>query len=190
MIIGITGPSGAGKSTVTAILAEKYNLFVIDADKIAREVTSKGSPALAEIAQVFGPLYVTLAGELNRRELAKCVFGDKTQLEKLNSITHKYIVKKIEALVKEHSNSIIDAPLLFEAKLDRLCHKIILVSSDVKVRAERIMKRDLITFDEAMDRINSQKDYSSYAPKCDLTVNNDGENIMLQLQEVESWQKN
>ena len=39
MIIGITGSSGAGKSTACEILSEKYDIEIIDADKIARKLT-------------------------------------------------------------------------------------------------------------------------------------------------------
>ena len=191
MVIGVTGPTGAGKSTVTEFLSKKYNLFIIDADKIARQVTAKKSPALKEIENTFGKDYINSDGELNRKALGKLVFSDKEQLEKLNCITHKYIIEEIESLVRSNDICILDAPLLFETNLDLLCEKIILVTGDEAVRAERIMKRDLITIETAMNRIRSQKDYSLYIPKCHLVINNNNDSdLSVELAEVKCWLKN
>lgn len=187
MIIGVTGPSGAGKSTVTKYLSEKYNYFVIDADKIAREITSKGSPALSEISNNFGSVYITEEGELDRRKLGEFVFSNKEKLEILNKITHKYIIKKIKLLVDNNRNAIIDAPLLFETGLDTICDKIILVLCDASKRIERIMERDLISYKEADKRINSQNNYEDYISKSHIIVNNDGRDVPIQLSEVETW---
>lgn len=186
MIIGITGPSGAGKSTVTEYLACKYGYFVIDADKIARDVTVKGSKALDEIAATFGVSYITNDGELDRRKLGELVFSQKDQLDKLNKITHKYILEKIEFLAKCHNNAIIDAPLLFETGLDLICDKIILVLCDTQKRIERIMKRDSLTYKQAEERIKSQKNYEEYISKCQIIIN-DGRDIHKQLTEVKNW---
>ena len=187
MIIGITGPSGAGKSTVTQYLNKEYGFFVIDADKISREITAKGSKVLIEIADEFGYSYITDDGELDRKKLAKLVFSDKEKLKKLNEITHKHIVEKRELLVKNNFNAIIDAPLLFETSLDVMCDKIILVLCDEAKCIERIMKRDFISFEEATKRIKSQNNYDNYISKCHLVVNNDGEDLSKQLAEVGKW---
>ena len=54
MVIGITGSSGAGKSTVCEILEKKYDSKTITADKIARELSKKGTEYLNEIVEKFG----------------------------------------------------------------------------------------------------------------------------------------
>ena len=88
MVIGVTGPTGAGKSTVTEFLSKKYNLFIIDADKIARQVTAKKSPALKEIENTFGKDYINSDGELNRKALGKLVFSDKERTLFFSFIDH------------------------------------------------------------------------------------------------------
>ena len=67
MILGITGSSGAGKSTVCEILEEKYNMKIINADKIAKELSKKGTRYIADIIEKFGKNIVDENGELKRR---------------------------------------------------------------------------------------------------------------------------
>ena len=52
-IIGITGSSGAGKSTVCDILQEEYQVKVINADKIAKELSKRGTSYLDEIIEKY-----------------------------------------------------------------------------------------------------------------------------------------
>ena len=94
-IIGITGGSGAGKTTVCAEF-KKYGAVIVDADKISKEVTKKGSPALGEIEKVLGEQYILSSSELDRKKLGELVFSDDSKLEILNKITHKYIYLKME----------------------------------------------------------------------------------------------
>ena len=74
MIIGITGSSGAGKSTICEILQRKYEANIISADKIAKELSQKGTNYLAEIVKNFGQEILLENGELNRRKLADIIY--------------------------------------------------------------------------------------------------------------------
>ena len=103
----------------------------------------------------------------------------------LNKITHKYVISEIEKIIEEGKNSgvevcVIDAPLLIEAGVDKICDRVIAVISDKDVRAERIAKRDGIEKEAALLRINSQKSDSFYTDACDFVLSND-----LRLQELE-----
>ena len=173
-IIGITGGSGAGKTTITEIFKE-YGAEVLDADVIARQVVGPDSPALLEIQKEWNG--VVAHGKLDRKALAKIVFNEESQLHKLNSITHKYIIDEIERQI-ENSKApffVIDAIALFESGLGDLCHVTVCVIADKEVRIERIMKRDSLTRLEACERINAQKDDSFYIENADYTIlNNDG----------------
>ena len=73
MIIGITGSSGAGKSTVCEILKNEYHVKVINADKIAKELSKKGTLYLLEIVEKFGEEILLENEELNRKKLANIV---------------------------------------------------------------------------------------------------------------------
>lgn len=175
MIIGITGGSGAGKSTVSAEF-EKRGFFVIDADKVAHQVMEKGTECLKETVAFFGEEYLNKDGTLNRKKLGSLVFNNKEMLDKLNEITHKYIIKEIKCLSQKSDNVVIDAAVLFESSLKEMCDKTVFVSCPFDIRVERIMARDKVSEKYAADRINAQKKDEYYRQKCDFEIVNDGDN--------------
>ena len=77
--VGLTGGIAAGKTTVADFLSE-LGAFVIDADELARQVMAPGGTAHAEVTERFG--------DLERRSLARVVFGDSEAREDLNRIVH------------------------------------------------------------------------------------------------------
>lgn len=179
-IIGITGPSGCGKGYLSAALA-KYGYVHADADAIYHALLSESAPLRAELVRTFGK-EIERDGVIDRKALGKKVFGAKNRrrLAKLNTITHKYVcreyVRQILACKAEGKKGIlIDAPLLIEARLDKLCDLTVCVLASEETRIDRIMRRDGISRDAAWLRIRSQKSLSFYAERCDyLFVNNDG----------------
>lgn len=174
-IIGITGNSGSGKSTIAKIIKEECNGIIIDADKIAKNMTNTSTEYLKEIAKAFG-INVINDNQLNRQKMADIIFNDKMQKEKLDKITFKYVVDEIKMqvdLAKEKYNYIIlDVPLLFESKLNELCNYTVGVISDKKDKINRICARDNISKEKAIQRIDSQPDNKFYINNCDYIINN------------------
>ena len=172
-IVGVTGGSGAGKTVATKVLSLQ-GAEILDADILAREVVMPGMPALCEIQKEWDG--VVENGTLNRRALAKIVFNDESELHKLNAITHKYIIEKINQRIKNSDAPIfvIDAIALFESGLSDLCDITICVIADREKRLERIMKRDNLTKLEAEERINAQKSDGFYIENADFTIYNNG----------------
>ena len=97
----------------------------------------------------------------------------------LNNCTFKYIVKEIKRKIskelKEDKKAIIliDAPLLFEAKLNEICDIVIGVIAPKEQQLERIVARDNIDYEEALKRILAQKDNEFYIKHCNFIINND-----------------
>lgn len=184
MIIGITGGSGTGKTVVSSHF-ENFGFLVIDSDEVAHKVMDKESPCLNEVAEIFGYKYLNEDKTLNRKKLGEKVFNDKTELENLNKITHKYITKEIEFLSKSSTFVVIDAPLLIESGLDKICDKTVFVSCPKDIRVQRIMLRDGISKEYALARINAQKEDDFYRKNCDFEIINDGKNdISLKIEEI------
>ncbi|NLC68969.1 MAG: dephospho-CoA kinase [Clostridiaceae bacterium] len=177
-VIGVTGGIGSGKSTVTKILHD-LGARVIDADKVAREVTGKGQPALEEIRSFFGGEVINEKGELDRKKLSSIVFGDKEKLEMLNAITHKYIVNKImgclEMLRKEQAELVVlDAPLPVEHGFLDIVDEVWVVVAAKEERIKRIMQRSGISHEEALNRLNAQLNDEEYLKHADEVIYNDG----------------
>ena len=151
MIIGITGSSGAGKSTICEILQEKYNAKIITADKIAKELSQKGTKYLQKIVEQFGQEILLENGELNRKKLANIIYYNSQKREELNNCTLKYICEEIKKQIDEYINNYkgsnesetkkliiaIDAPLLFESNLDKICDAVVGVIAKEHNKIER-----------------------------------------------------
>lgn len=175
IIIGITGGSGCGKTTVSNILSDN-GVDVVDCDLVARKIVEPAKPALNEIKEYFGLEYIKEDGTLNRKKLASLVFGDKKKLLKLNEITHKYVEEYIDLYIGNSKSEIIglDAAALIESGIYKKCDYLICVLADKKIRMQRIMKRDMLSTEEATSRINAQKNDTFYIEKSDYIVyNND-----------------
>ena len=179
-IIGLTGPSGAGKSTVSAVF-RKLGAYTIDADKTARYVVEKGKPALSEIENTFGNRVMLPDGTLNRHALAEIVFNSPEDLHKLNLITHKYITEEIKKEIEAAKEEIvvIDAAVLFESGMDKLCCCVVCVTAGRDVRKNRIMARDGISEKMALDRIDAQNDDDYYISRSDFHIENNGSETAL-----------
>ena len=176
MIIGITGSSGSGKSTLCEILENNYNVKVLNADKIARRLSRKGTSYLIDIIKVFGKDIVDEEGELKRSKLAQIIYSDAKKREELNTYTFKYvkedIIKKISK-IQDETTIVIDAPLLFEAELDKMCDKVIGIISPRELQIERIVARDDIDYEDAEKRLAAQANDEFFIKNCDYIIKND-----------------
>lgn len=172
LVLGLTGGTGAGKSAAAEYF-NKLGAYIVDADKISREVTSPGMPALIEISEEFPG---TVKNDvLDRKALGAIVFGNKEKLEILNKITHKYIVKQSKELIdKSDGLVVLDAPLLYEAGCDKFCDKVIFINADKETRKKRIIERDGLSPDDAQRRILS-RNLDLPIEKADYVIENNGD---------------
>lgn len=159
--IGITGPIGCGKSTAAGWLGE-LGARVIDADRVAHEVTSPGSPELAAIADAFGPGVLGADGALDRRALGRIVFADPAALARLESIIHPAVRPRILAAIAEGERDgvpavVIEAIKLVEGGLAEVCDEVWLVTCDPAAQRERLTARGADPAD-AEARIAAQGD--------------------------------
>jgi dephospho-CoA kinase len=160
-IIGLTGGIGTGKSTVSSYLENK-GCLILDADKISRQMTEKGQPALEDIGRIFGFHLINEDGNLDRQALGNIVFSNKEKLDILQSIITQKVVEHINNRLIELKNNdtkgivVIDAPLLFECGMEGLADENWLVIASLDVRLERVKRRDGLSENEILSRINNQ----------------------------------
>lgn len=177
VIIGITGPMGVGKSLVCDAL-RKSGITVIDADRLSREVVEKGSPCLVDLTCAFGRDILNLDGSLNRSKLASIAFSSGENIELLNRITHPYILEVLRNNIDRFSKDgaeviILDAPTLFQSGANILCNKTVSILAPVGLRMSRIIKRDKLTKEEAIKRIEAGLDDEEYKLNSDFIMYSD-----------------
>ena len=175
-IYGLTGMSGAGKSTVSDSF-KKAGFFIIDCDRIAREVVRKGESCLDKLQQLFGNGVITDDGELDRRAMGNIVFTDAEKLKLLNVTIYPYITYKVITMSKNADSGfvLLDAPTLFESGIDFICDGVVSVTCDKEKSVERIMLRDNISRESAENRLSSQHDAEYYKSRSNFCIENNGD---------------
>ncbi len=177
LLIGLTGPTGAGKSTAARACAQA-GCAVIDADRVARQVTEAGSETLCRLAGAFGKDILNTDGSLNRTLLAARAFTGEEERRTLNAITHPAVMARIQKQTEEFfvlgvDIIVLDAPLLIESGAHRLCDAVISVLAPQEVRKARIMARDALSEEAALRRMSAQRDDTFYAAHSDYILRNE-----------------
>lgn len=175
-ITGLTGMSGAGKSTAAKIFSQR-GFTVIDCDDIARK-TAQDPLFLKELSQRFEEKLVKDDGTLDRKKTAEVVFADREKNAKYFGVIFPYITYEIMRIVSRSEGGIlIDAPTLFEAKMDMLCSNIISVVADEEVCVRRISLRDKISEKSARARLSAQHNERFFRDNSDYIIENNSGDI-------------
>ena len=175
--IGVTGSSGSGKTMVCKILNKRADVEIIDADSISREIQVPGNEYYEKIRERFGDKIILEDGNINREALAMIIYTDDEAREDLNNLTFKYVNSEIKNKVKALSDTnigyvVMDASLLYESGLDKICDYVIALISDKKLKIQRICQRDGISPDVAMMRLNIQQDDMFFEDRADILIKN------------------
>jgi dephospho-CoA kinase len=172
--LGITGGIGSGKSTVCGVF-ETLGIPVYHADTESRQLYYL--PELRnQIIDLFGASMYN-GDELNRKALAAHVFSDPNALQQLNAIVHPKVFAHYEQWCDLHSHfpyTVKEAAIMFESNSYTHLHAIAGVLAPLALRVDRVMKRDSISKEEVMKRINNQMPQERLASLCDYTITNDG----------------
>lgn len=190
IIIGLTGQTGAGKTTVAEGLRH-FGYQVIKADDIARLVTETGSPTLKDLAAVFGKDILRPDGSLDRTLLAERAFSTPENTKLLNGITHPEILRLINkkingAFFDGYEGVVLDASQLFESGLNERCTLVLSVVAPEEVRKARIMARDGISEEQALQRMGAQLSEEFFRTHSNYVLENTGteEDLKLQLRQI------
>ena len=178
-IYGITGPSGAGKSILSEYMT-RHGIAHIDADKVYHELLVPTSAALDALRNAFGDKIFTANGVLDRAVLSAIVFHDKEKLALLNETVLGFVLneirRRIVSLEKSGASAVaVDAPTLIESGFHKECDTVISVLSSKALRIERIIERDGLSREKALERTNAQKPDEFYEEHSDIVLMNDGD---------------
>lgn len=206
IILGLTGSISSGKSTVAKLIKARYTtqsaIYHIDMDTIAASLREKTHPCYTKIIQTFPDEDIlTPSKDIDALKLGQVIFTNPTKRKMLNNIMHPYIARTmvyriIEAFCMGYHYILLDAPLLIETKLNKLCSEVIVVDVDEDVQIERLCQRDGISEDVALSKISAQMSSEEKKGYATVVIDNNGdmdalvdgvERCMEKLDERKNW---
>jgi dephospho-CoA kinase len=194
LLLGVTGSIATGKSTVAEML-EELGARTIDFDVLSRVVVEPDKPAWRDIVSFFGEQLLLEDRNLDREKLREVVFRDLEKKKKLESFTHPRIGEEFLKLVRQYAdqdpNAIIQVvvPLLVEANMHPLFHNLLMVYAPEEEQKRRLIERDKMTEEMAMNMIRSQLSAEEKKGYCDLVIDNSGSREDTRRQVEELWEK-
>lgn len=174
--VGLTGGIGAGKSAVAEVFRERGAL-IIDADVLAREALAPGTPGQRAVAAAW-PEVVDDAGVVDRARLARIVFADPAERERLNAIVHPIVRERSDALERQAPDGTVVVhvvPLLFEGEFWKTCPITVLVVAPREARIARVAARDGLSRDEIERRMAAQIEPAEAQRRATITIDNSGD---------------
>lgn len=189
-VLGLTGNIATGKSTVASQL-QRLGAHVFDADQVARDVVAPGTPALAEIARVFGARMLKPDGWLDRRALGAMVFQNPKLLDKLEAITHPAVrlelrLRILAAPVDEIC--VIEVIKLFESGWSDACRQTWVTHCPPAVQLARLMHERGLTETEAQTRIAAQNSQADKLARADVVLDTSESTDRTRAQVEHAWQ--
>ena len=178
--VGVTGGIGSGKTLVCSVL-EKLGVSVYYADEEARRLMNSNSVLREGIIQLLGP-EAFRNGKLNRKYVGSRIFGDRTLLEKLNSLVHPVVREDYRNWVESCQGVpyvVEEAAILFESGANRFLDLTALVYAPSELRIQRVMERDGVTREEVRRRMAHQMDEEEKRTLADEVIINDDRKMLL-----------
>jgi dephospho-CoA kinase len=174
--VAVTGNIGSGKSSFCKYL-EEMNYSVIKADEIAKDLLANDENVKREIIKHFG--YEAYQGkEINKKFLADKIFSNQTNLNKINSIIHPPVIKKVIDLMNDklQTSDVVfhEAALIYEADIEHLFDIVVLIAADSKIRMERKKLHDNFSEEEFLKRELNQIPEEEKKKRADFVFTNDG----------------
>ncbi|EGC82130.1 dephospho-CoA kinase [Anaerococcus prevotii] len=180
--IVITGLIASGKSTLAEILREE-GFVVIDADKVNKKLIEEDGTNYLAIKSESDFKDAFDGDRLDKNKLGQIIFSDPKKMEKLNSITHKNIIREIEKEIEsvDEKAVFIEIPLYFQMKEKFENDGVILVTCKKDVQIKRLMARDKISESFAKKKIESQDTLAYMVDNSDIIIDNSGDEEELRI---------
>lgn len=180
IILGITGGIGAGKSKVLNYLNTRFGAYIIEADRLAKELMLPGGDIYDKIAENFPAAIPERGQPIDRKILADIVYNDSGSLHKLNSLVHPSVKDFIKNDIKVKETSgiglyVIEAALLIEDGYKEICNEIWYVRADIDVRVKRLVEMRDMTKEQALLIIKNQKPDEFYMDNSDFILDNNSD---------------
>ena len=175
--IGLTGGIGTGKSSVSTLFKE-WGAYIFDADVVAKDIINNNDTAQSELIAEFGTDVLGADNKIDKKKLARIAFSDEDHQLRLNIIIHPYVFNEIDSTFDKvlvdgnHEVFVVDAALIYESGADTHLDYVIVVTSHLRIRTERVMTRGGLTLDEFLQRVELQWPDEDKVHMADFVIDN------------------
>lgn len=179
MQVGITGNIGSGKTTICKVF-ELIGIPVFYADIYGRKLLEKAS-VIDQLTALFGTGILKSDHSVDRSMLASVVFSDRAALDQLNGVIHPAVRAGYEQWASEQAGpySLMESAILFETGYAARFDKTILVAANRETRIERVCKRDGVSAEDVIRRMNNQQPQEELMKLADYIIYNDDNMLVL-----------
>ena len=177
--VALTGGIGTGKSTASKILND-LGAFIFDADKEAKNILKNNETVQSELIAEFGTDIMRGDEKIDNNKLARIAFQDQDHQLRLNSIIHPYVFQEIDKNFDDvlekgaYDIFVVDAALIYESGADTHMDYVIVITALLQIRMERALKRESLTRDEILKRMDLQWSEEEKIALSDFVIHNDG----------------
>ncbi len=161
MKIGITGGIGSGKSYVCQLLKTR-GIEVYDCDQAAKRIIRTSDDVRQQLLQ--------LIGSLEKADIARFLLESEANAQKIDAIVHPAVFRDFE----ESGFQWMESAILYESGASHLVDRVIVVTAPEDVRIQRVMQRDGITREKALQWIDRQWPQQQVKALADYEIVNDG----------------
>lgn len=179
MKIGITGGIGSGKSYICQKLAAR-GIYVYDCDSAAKHLIGSSTDIQESLTRLIGP-NTYLNGQLNKTAVAEFLLASENNAHYIDAIVHPAVAHDFE----QSGATWMECAIIYESGFDRLVDKVIAVTAPKETRIKRVMLRDNISREKALEWMSRQWSQEEVTKRADYEIVNDGtQDVDRQLNEL------
>lgn len=184
VVIGITGGIGSGKSVVSRVL--RLNGFpVYDCDTEAKRIMACDQDVKTALKEIVGEDVYDASGMLDKVKMADCIFKDEIKREGVNRVVHRAVKKDFLEFAAVCDKCVVfcESAILASGGFGNVCNSIWVVEAPVEIKIGRVERRNGLSREDVMTRMESQRDEFDNLPadKCVMIENDDSSLLIPQI---------
>ncbi len=184
--VGITGGIGSGKTTVAGEFL-RLGFPVIFADEIAKSIADSSAAVRRQLIRILGRDAYRANGRLNRSVVASRIFSDPRLRRRMEAVIHPRVEREVDRLFRELGRrgeclAFVEAALIFEAKMERMLHAVVVVDAPAAKRLARVRRRDGVEHEAVRRRMANQLPAREKRSRADVVIRNNGTRAQLRAQ--------